>query len=78
MAAAASQPTQPQAESESSSSSEPATEEPESSEAEEETAAPSQDLEVADDCPTAGDARDDLFPWSHVFLRGTNSMSDRY
>ena len=64
-------------ETESSSASEPATEESESSEAEEETPAPSQDLEVADDCPTAGDARDDLFPGVMFFSEAqTRCLTD--
>ena len=62
---------------ESSSASEPAAEEPKSSEAEEETPAPTQDLEVADDCPTAGEARDDLFPGVMFFSEAqTRCLTD--
>ena len=64
-------------ETESSSASEPVAEEPKSSEAEEETPAPTQDLEVAEDCPTAGDARDDLFPGVMFFSEAqTRCLTD--
>ena len=63
--------------SESSSSPQSSTEEPGSSANEEETAAPSKDLEVADDCPTAGDARDDLFPGVMFFSEAqTRCLTD--
>ncbi len=64
-------------ETENSSASEPAAEEPKSSEAQEETPAPTQDLEVAEDCPTAGDARDDLFPGVMFFSEAqTRCLTD--